>query len=177
MKIKTFYFLMVALLISGCATDSMTKTDLIKAFEQCGTKEEYTLTRTGTCMFAIADGSFQPCDVTDLDPVTKATLLKSEKATRRYLKYGTVLPIKTKDGADAAVPIDQNTGIVLYSAGDHDRLHLAGSSWMSGDYIVGLKSRLLGWGKVIKISEIDGVELYTEMTRKRPKEQSCLKNQ
>jgi len=169
--------LLTALIISGCATDSMTRTDLIRAFDQCGTKEEYTLTSTGTCMLAIAGSGIQPCDVNDLDPVTKATLLKSGKATRKYLNHGTVLPIKTKDGAEAAVAIDQNTGVILYSGDDHDRMYLAGSSWMSGDYIVGLKSRILGWGKIIKISEIDGVELYTEMTRKLPNDQSCLQNQ
>ncbi|SRR6266571_5014310 len=163
-------------IIGGCATDTMTKADLVNAFDKCGIMEEYSLTSTGTCMRTIAGSGVIPCDMTVLDPVTKATLLKSGKATRKYINYGTVLPIKTKDGAEASVAIDQNTGVILYSHGDHDRMYLAGSSWMSGDYIVGLKSRILGWGKVIKISEIDGVELYTEMTRKRSNDQSCLQN-
>ncbi len=173
--LRSVLILLMSSIAGGCATDTMTKTDLIRAFDICGIKEEYLLTSTGTCTQSTV-GSVQPCDITDLDPVTKATLLKCGKATRTRLSYGTVLPIKTKDGEEAAVAIDHNTGVILYSRGDHDRMYLADSTWITGDYIAGFKSRLLGWGKVMKISEIDNVELYTEMTLKRPKGQSCLQN-
>jgi hypothetical protein len=133
--------LMACLLFGGCATDTMTKADLLQAFEVCGIRQEYRLSSTATCLQVIGSG-FQSCDINDLDPVTRATLLQSGKAARTHLGYGTVLPIKTKDDEEAAVGIDHNTNIILYSHGDHDRLYLAGSTWMSGDFIVGLKSRL-----------------------------------
>lgn len=169
----TSLIFMACLILGGCATDTMTKADLLQAFEKCGVKEEYSLSSTGICERSIGSG-FQTCDITLLDPVTKATLLKFGNATRTHLGYGTVLPIKTKDGEEAAVGIDHNTSVILYSHGDHDRMYLAGSTWIAGDFIVGLKSRILGWGKIFKISQIENVELYTEMTHKRPKDQSCL---
>lgn len=178
MKFQHFHrviLLLMSSIAAGCATDTMTKTDLVRAFNICGIKEEYNISSTGTCTQLIA-GNAQPCDITILDPVTKAALLKSGKATRTHLIYGTILPIKTKDGEEASVAIDHNTGVILYSRSDHDRMYLAGSTWITGEYITGLKSRILGWGKVMKISELDSVELYTEMTSKRPKDQSCLQN-
>lgn len=165
---------MMCLILGGCATDTMTKADLVRAFEVCGVKEEYGLSSTGTCERYIDSSSVQACDLAVLDPVTRAALRRSRRASRTYLNYGSILPIMTKNGEEAAVGIDHNTSVILYSHGYHDTLYLADSTWLVDDFIVGLKSRIIGWGKIIKVTEIDKVELYTEMTLKRPKDQSCL---
>jgi len=156
----------------------MYKDELLETFSKCGKSFIIRIDENGDCYIKEGNGKEYGCSYNGLSSVEKRYLDSTKTIIIRMLEPNTTIPISDINGDKYSIPIDLNTQLVINkSLEDETQMYLTNSTKVVGNYIVGLRSRLLGWGKEIRLDQIKTVEIYTEMTYKRDKSQSCTLNE
>lgn len=165
----------ISLSILGCSNMYMNKAELNDVFTKCGVSEIFKLDRNGNCLVQKPNGKIYECDINDLDPVSISSIENTGIAMRTYLNLNTIIPVNDKSGSSYSIPIDANTNVIFNEGLENEtQMYFAGTTWLVDDYYVGLRSRLLGWGNVIKAIDVKSIRIYSEMTFKRSPKESCL---
>jgi len=176
--IKSLVHITLVLMLCSCSTNLMKKDDLIQVFTKCSNKTIITYDKNGNCKSYFDNGADTSigisCSLDIFDPLTQKHLIENGKVVQYSLPPGTIIPIVDENGVERSLSIDQNTELILNPGGDNEVKTYLTSTWLVDGYIVGYRSRILGWGKYIHNSKIESINIYTEFTGKQDNINSCI---